>query len=66
MNVKELVNQIRSTEALFNQNELDQSLGEWTRQNRRQELSQALLLLRSDLTDLVEILMAEESNKKVA
>jgi len=63
MNVQELVNQIRSTEELFNQNELDQSLSEWTRQNRRHELSQVLLLLRRDLTDLVELSMAEETLK---
>ena len=65
MNVQELVNQIRMTEELFNNNETNET-SEWIKTQRRQELSQALLLLRRDLTDLVEILMAEESNKKVA
>ena len=65
MNVQELVNQIRMTEALFSKNETNET-SEWIKAQRRQELSQVLLLLRRDLTDLVEILMAEESNKKVA
>jgi len=65
MNVQELVNQIRSTEALFNHNETNET-SEWIKAQRRHELSQLLLLLRRDLTDLVELLMAEESNIKVA
>ena len=65
MNVQELVNQIRMTEALFSKNETNET-SEWIKAQRRQELSQVLLLLRRDLTDLVEILMSEESNKKVA
>ena len=65
MNVQELVNQIRITEALFSNNETNET-SEWTKAQKRHELSQALLLLRRDLTDLVEILMAEESNIKAA
>jgi len=65
MNVQELVNQIRMTEALFSKNETNET-SEWIKAQRRQELSQVLLLLRRDLTDLVEILMSEESNIKVA
>ena len=65
MNVQELVNQIRMTEALFSKNETNET-SEWIKAQRRQELSQVLLLLRRDLTDLVELLMSEESNKKVA
>jgi len=65
MNVQELVNQIRMTEALFSKNETNET-SEWIKAQRRQELSQVLLLLRRDLTDLVEILMSEESNIKAA
>ena len=65
MNVQELVNQIRMTEELFNNNETNET-SEWIKAQRRQELSQVLLLLRRDLTDLVEILMSEESNIKAA
>ena len=65
MNVQELVNQIRMTETLFSKNETNET-SEWIKAQRRQELSQVLLLLRRDLTDLVEILMSEESNIKVA
>jgi len=65
MNVQELVNQIRMTEALFSKNETNET-SEWIKAQRRQELSQVLLLLRRDLTDLVELLMSEESNIKVA
>ena len=62
MNVQELVNQIRMTEALFSKNETNET-SEWIKAQRRQELSQVLLLLRRDLTDLVELSMAEETLK---
>jgi len=65
MNVQELINQIRSTEELFNNNETNE-MSEWIKAQRRHELSQALIILRRDLTDLVELLMAEETDIKVA
>ena len=63
MNVQETIAMIRNAESLFNDNELNES-SEWTKNKRRFELTQLLLILRIDLTDLVETSMAEESNIK--
>jgi len=65
MNVRETIAAIRNAESLFNDNELNES-SEWTKNERRFELTQLLLILRADLTDLVETLMAKESNIKAA
>lgn len=55
MNVQiiETTKAIREAEHAFKLNE-SSDLGEWTKEQRRYEISQALLLLRADLTTLVE------------
>lgn len=54
-----LINQqiefIRDAEKAFKFNEENEAITEWERRTRRQELTQLLLVLRQELTDLVEL-----------
>lgn len=60
---------IREAEAAFKFNESDPNIGEFTRQTRRFELQGVLLVLRQDLTDMVELSLSSPTTndeRKVA
>lgn len=55
---------IRKAQQAFKNNEAEQNIGEFTRQQRRHELQNLLLILRSELVDLVEAELKEEEERK--
>ena len=57
---------IRDAESAFKFNESNPNIGEWMRDQRRFELTQLLLVLRQELTDIVEAAANQESTNKQA
>lgn len=64
-NKKDVVYMIRKAQKAFKANEANLEIGEFTREQRRLELQNLLLILRSELVDLVEAELGEELNKEV-
>lgn len=64
--IKEQIEFIRDAETAFKFNESNPSIGEWVKNQRRFELTQLLLVLRQELTDMVEAATTNNQQTKVA